>query len=240
MGNQEEKMGTMKKIYILHGWAYSTEKWNPFIKELQHRGFEVKLLKIPGLTAPLDEVWKLEDYVKWLKIILDQEKEPVILIGHSNGGRISLAFTYKYHEKVKQLILIDSAGIHRTDLVLKIKRLVFGSLAKAGKVFRYIPVMRKLLYKLVREHDYEKANPILQKTMRNLIKADLSHALQHISVPTTIIWGEKDKITPVKDADKMHEEIENSSLFIIPGAKHSPQFTNVKELVEIIVKEAKE
>src|SRR3989338_4234164 len=104
-------MGIMKKIIILHGWAYSTDKWRPFIEELKKSGVKSKMIKIPGLTSPLDQVWNLDDYVEWLKKNLSKEKGKVILLGHSNGGRIALAFSAKYPEKVGKLILIDSAGI---------------------------------------------------------------------------------------------------------------------------------
>ena len=90
MENKKEAMGIMK-ILILHGWSYSTDKWAPCLKLLESHGARPELLKIPGLTAPIDRPWTLEDYVRWLKEKTGDEK--VILIGHSNGGRISLAFT---------------------------------------------------------------------------------------------------------------------------------------------------
>jgi len=234
VGDTEKEVGTMKKIFILHGWAYSTEKWEPFVEALKQQGFEPVLLKIPGLTAPLKEVWKLEDYVAWLKDIVDREKGKVILLGHSNGGRINLAFTAKYPEKVEQLILIDSSGIYHNELPLRLKRLMFGLVAKMGKKVKEIKPVRKLFYQFVAEHDYEKADPILRQTMRNLINSDLLEVLHKISVPTVIIWGGNDKVTPVKDGTLMHKKIKNSSLHIIEIARHSPQFTHVEEVIKII------
>src|SRR5205823_6556026 len=104
-----------KKMYIIHGWAYSTEKWQPLVRDLEKKGFEIVLLKIPGLTSPINKVWNLNSYINWLEKILEKEKDP-ILLGHSNGGRISLAYTAKHPEKVAKLILIDSAGIYHNDL----------------------------------------------------------------------------------------------------------------------------
>ena len=231
------KKNNRQKIYILHGWAYSIQSWEPVVTLFKKNGFDPVLLKIPGLTAPLDRVWNLNNYVNWLKTKLDQEKEPVILLGHSNGGRISLAYSYKYPDKIQKLILIDSAGIYHNELPVRIKRIVFITLAKTGKMFGKISILRKQLYKLAREHDYEKASPVMQKTMRNLIKVDLVHTFEHIVVPTIIIWGENDVITSVKDGKLMHRNLRNSTLHIIKHARHSPQFTNTEEVVKIIVKE---
>jgi pimeloyl-ACP methyl ester carboxylesterase len=43
-----------------------------------------------------------------------------VLLGHSNGGRIALAFAEKYPDKVKQLVLIDSAGIYHNEFSIRL------------------------------------------------------------------------------------------------------------------------
>ena len=229
-------MKSKKKIYILHGWTYSTEKWKPFIDELKNRNIRVELLKIPGLTSSLDEVWELGNYVEWLKDILDKDSGKVILLGHSNGGRIALAFSEKYPEKIKKLFLIDSAGIYHNEFSIKLKRIVFGIIERFGKKIIKSFSMKRLLYKFAREDDYVKANPIVRKTMINLLKSDIKEIFLKIKIPTIIIWGEEDKITPISDAKLMNDKIINSKLNIISGARHSPMYTHINEVVEVIVK----
>ena len=223
----------MNKVYILHGWAYSTEKWKPFLKLLGEGGLDYELLKIPGLTAPLDRVWELSDYVDWLKSEVDKNASKVVLLGHSNGGRISLAFARIYPTKVSHLILIDSAGIYHKDIFLQIKRLTFGSLANFKRIINNT-FLRDLFYKIVREYDYNRASPIMKKVLQNLIESDVDNPLEKVNVPTLIIWGERDNITPLSDGKLMNNLIRNSRLFIIKGAKHSPQFTNTQEVFDIL------
>ncbi len=225
----------MKKIIALHGWTYSVEKWKPLIKELKENNISVEMLNIPGLTAPLDRVWDIDDYVNWLNGILIKEKNEVILLGHSNGGLISMAYILKYPERIKQLILIDSTAIYHDEISIRFKRFVFSTAAKIGKRLTNSQVLKKLLYRAARVHDYEKAVPIVQKTMINLIKTDLKLRLPEIKIPTIIIWGEKDSVTPISDGKIIHERISKSKLFIIPKARHSPQLTNYKEVAELIV-----
>lgn len=226
------------KILILHGWSYSArgvdslEKWLPFIDGLKLRGYKITLLKIPGLTKDLKKVWNLAKYVEWLRREIKNEK--VILIGHSNGGRISLAFAQKYPQKISKLILIDSAGIYHNELPLRIKRFVFKSLANLGRRITTSEKMKILLYKLAREGDYKNATPVQRQTMLNLIKTDLTDILNKISVPTLIIWGGQDQVTPLSDGEIMHRLIKGSKMFVINNAMHSPQFTNTEEVVKII------
>ena len=235
----------MKKIIILHGWTKTLDKWKNFIEALENKGIKADLPKIPGLTGNLEKVWGLADYVAWLKNIVEKEKGKVILVGHSNGGRIALAFTNLYPQKVEKLILIDSAGIYHNELPLKIKRIVFKTIAKIGAQAlgraRLLDrrggirqMVRNLLYKVARESDYKDLNENTKQTMINLISSDLKSILPKIKTPTLIIWGREDKVIPLSDGKLIHELIKNSKLQIIEDARHSPMFTHAKEVAEII------
>lgn len=223
------------KVIILHGWTKSLDKWKDFLDALEKKGIETNLPKIPGLTGSIDKVWDLSDYIKWLKNIADKEKSKVILVGHSNGGRIALAFTNLYPEKVEKLILIDSAGIYHNELPLKIKRLIFKNIAKIGKKITSSKILKNLLYKLARESDYKDLDENVKKTMVNLISSNLRPILTQIKTPTLIIWGANDKVTPLTDGVLMNNLIKNSKLEIIETARHSPQFTHPKEVTDAIL-----
>ena len=230
-------MGTMKAI-ILHGWTYSKnggdplEKWQPFIEYLESEGLRCDLPQIPGITKYADQKWTLEKYVYWLKRKIGNEK--IILIGHSNGGRIGLAFAAKFPNNLSRLILIDSAGIYHNELSLRLKRFIFRNLAKVGKRIYNSENLRKLIYKIAREGDYSNATASQRQTMINLINTDLSEVLKEIKVSTLIIWGGKDTVTPLSDGKLIHKLIKNSKMSVIKEAKHSPQFTHPKEVAKII------
>jgi pimeloyl-ACP methyl ester carboxylesterase len=224
-----------EKMYILHGWTYSTEKWTPFVNELKKSGINVVVLKIPGLTASIDRVWNIEDYVLWLDDTLKHEKVKVVLCGHSNGGLISLSYALKYPDKVEKLILMDSTGIYHKELSIRIKRWILQTAAKIGKKFTSSHIAKRLIYKIARAHDYENADPIMKKTMVSLIKTDLLEKFNQINIPTLIIWGERDSVTPLNDGKIMRERIKNSKLFTIKNARHSPQITHPKDTARIII-----
>lgn len=226
----------MKKIFILHGWTQSLEKWENVVRALKSEGIEGVLLKIPGLTWPIDRVWNIDDYVSWLSKELDAEKGKVILLGHSNGGRISIAYAKNHSEKIEKLILVDSAGMHHNELPVRLKRFLFGTAAKYGKKITSSIAMRKMLYKIARVKDYDEADELVKKTLINLWKSDEKRIYKDINVPVSIIWGENDHTTPLSDAKKLNKAIKDSKFFVINGARHAPQFTNTKEFVDLVSK----
>ncbi|MDD5605779.1 MAG: alpha/beta hydrolase [Patescibacteria group bacterium] len=223
-------------LIVLHGWTYTHQRWEPLIGMLRQAGLKPRLLDIPGLTGSLNKPWSLEDYIDWLHGQISQTGRPVVLVGHSNGGRIALAFTVRYPELVHKLILIDSAGIYHRELGLRIKRFVFRGLAKVGKFFTASPRARSWLYRIARVSDYHQAPPHMRQTMINLIAHDLTRVLPDIAVPTLIIWGQGDTTTPLADALTMKTQIPGAHLEIITGAKHSPHITHSHEVSRFITK----
>ncbi|MEK7517427.1 MAG: alpha/beta hydrolase [Patescibacteria group bacterium] len=245
-------MGTVNKarlpaeqVFILHGWTYSTEKWEPFVKLLKQKGIKPALLKIPGLTESVDREWTIDDYVEWLKQKVDNQEvsnltmkqfnNEVVLIGHSNGGRIALNFAIKYPQKLDRLILIDSGGVYHDDLGIRTKRFIFKGIAQIGKKLSSSEKLRSFLYRVIGESDYKNASPTMRQTMINLINSDKSLSLDKIIVKTLIIWGENDEITPLSDGKIMNKQIRNSKLCVIKGARHSPQFSHAEDVADIII-----
>jgi len=228
-------MGTLnKKIYILHGWTYSLDMWEVFSKLLKNNGLDPVIIKIPGLTKQSDKIWDVQKYSDWLENKLSNIKDKVILLGHSNGGRIAAFFASVHPEKIDRLILIDTAGVYHRELFLQIKRFVFGSISKIGKKITSSDVLKDFLYYLAGERDYQKATPNMKLSMVNLTHHDLVPFLSKIEIPTLIIWGKEDKITPVSDAVLINKLIIKSKLEIIEGARHSPFFTHPDEVVVLI------
>lgn len=225
----------MKKLFIIHGWTYSLDKWTDFCKLLRAQGIEPVQLRVPGLTQPSDEVWDIDGYIDWLDTQLADEKEPIVM-GHSNGGRIALAYVKKHPGKIAKLILLDSAGIPHEQAKSKVKLQTLKVLSKAGKPLAHIPPLKKAFYRAIGAQDYLQAPPNMKQTMRHMLDADKRIKLGEITVPVTIIWGSNDAITPLTDGQKMHTGLTNSTLHVVSGARHAPQFTHASQVAEIVGK----
>lgn len=226
-----------QKLYLvlLHGWgvnsSYLENLKNQIIKHSDDF-IEIILLDVPGFKDKLEKPWTIDDYILWLKKKLAHINDPMILVGHSNGGRLSINFAYKYPHRVKALVLIASAGIIPK---YTFKHYFFFIIAKIGKVVFSIPILnylyssaRKLLYRLARVQDYYKADPYLRETMKNLLRQDISSFLPRIFIPVLLLWGDQDRSTPIIDAYKMYNYLPNAKLIIYKGCKHSLPKDNFK------------
>lgn len=229
-----------KNIVILHGWQSKIERWQDFEKRLK-KYFKVYLPILPGFgEEKLSCPFSLNDYCTWLKTYLKNQKiDNPILVGHSFGGRLAIKFATQNNE-VEKLILIAAAGIKPKWKLKKILGLI---LAKIGKLFFILPpfsFLKKpatwLFYTLIREKDYYLADKNLKKTMKNILKVDLSSQLEEIKTPTLILWGEEDKITPLSDAYLMEQKIPQAKLVIWKDIGHSLPFKKSKELTDLIRK----
>lgn len=240
----------MTRLIILHGWQSSKEKWQK-VKELiesKSPNVKVECLDLPGFKPENqpDKPWDLNDYVNWLsqklaEVLPPLTDEPTYLLGHSFGGRIALKFTAKYPEKLKGLILVSAAGIkHKATLKDKIALFCVRLARKLGvKETTYekgiMKLVRAVFYRyILRRNDYLRANPLQKQIMKNALEEDLTPLLDKIKTNTLIVWGNKDKLTPIKDARLMKEKISHSQLIELKNIGHTPHLENPELLAEKI------
>ena len=156
------------------------------------------------------------------------------LLGHSFGGSVAAKFSIQYSEKVRKLILVDSAGIRRKRLKKEIQKKVAHFLNR----FSFLPfygLIRKIAYRtLFRRSDYLLTEGVMKETYLKVLGEDISDIFSNISVPTLLVWGEKDGITPLEHAYFMKEKIPGAELHIIPNVRHNPHREAPETLVEKI------
>lgn len=232
----------MPNILILHGWGSCAKNWENVKGLLVARGFKVFVPDLPGFgqEPPPGTPWNIDDYVEWVKNFANQnDLGRFVLFGHSVGGGIAAKYASKYPENIGRLILAASAIIRRKTF----KKEVFRKIAKIFNKFSVLPfynLFRKVFYKIIVKSDYlSTRGVIMQETYLKIIGEDLSSCLSNISVPTAIIWGEKDDDTPIADAFFINKEIKDSKLEILPGIGHRIRLEAPELLVEKIIKYTK-
>lgn len=223
----------MKKLYIIHGWAYSIEPWQKTVDVLKYRGIEVVQLRVPGLTTPSDEVWTIDGYVEWLRTQLAGEVQPAVL-GHSNGGRIALNYLAKYPDSLGHLILLNSAGVYVHPSGVSLKRRIFKGLAKSLAPLKHVPLLKKIVYRLLKS-DYNHAPDNMKKTLHNMLESDKNLHMDNIQTPTSILWGKQDATTPIGMGRKMQQLLPNAEIKEFDDWKHAPYITHPEQLAEEIV-----
>ncbi len=225
-----------KNIVIIHGWTYTIEPWTAVASILRTKGVEVTQLRVPGLTSESDQVWGVDGYVEWLGGQLKGVESPTVL-GHSNGGRISLNYLKKYPGSFEKLILLNSAGINVSDQKVSLKRRMFKLGARVLRPLKYIPLVRKVVYRLIGGSDYDKAPENMKMTLDNMLQSDARLSLSDINTPTVILWGKKDRVTPLAQGVKMSSELPNAELRPFEDWAHAPYITHPNELAEAILEE---
>ena len=213
-------LGEGRPLLILHGWGSRSDNWQRVGELLAEKGIKVIIPDLPGFgkSDRSKKVWSLDDYCDFVQeFIKNLGLEKFSLLGHSFGGSLSIKLSLRFPEKIDRLYLVSAACFRRKSIK---KRILF-VIAKIFKIFSFIPFLRKAFYKfIVRKSDYSYTDGIMREIYLKVIKQDLSDILEKIKVPTNIIWGEKDNITPLKQARIVNQKIKNSKLIVIPGADH--------------------
>ena len=217
----------MVDLYIIHGWTYTIEPWRDTLAILKENGVNVKMLRVPGLTEPSDKIYTIDDYVEWA----DREiPDGAVALGHSNGGRILLNLCAKKPEKLKHLILLDSAGIYEPS----IRKKIVEKIAKIGKPFKKVPLVDKAFHKLTGSTDYSRAPKNMKTTLANMLASDKSLDFTKVKTPVFILWGKKDTVTPPRQATMMYEKLPQAELKFYTSWTHAPYISDPEGLAKAL------
>lgn len=230
-------------LLCLHGWGGSKDSFQELRAALGTVSvLEVLTPDLPGFGEEPEpsEPWNVDDYADWVEsyIASHHTSGKLLLLGHSHGGRIALKLAARGSVPIAHLYLCAAAGIRHPR---HIKRLIGLTLAKGGKLLLSAPMLRmleptakRLLYKLVRVHDYERASPIMQKTLQKVSREDLRSLLPRITQPTDIFWGEQDSMTPVTDGRLMARTIPDAHLHVFSGVRHRVHRDRAEAIASVI------
>jgi pimeloyl-ACP methyl ester carboxylesterase len=211
-------------IVVLHGWGAHIEAVAPILTALEGAP-DLIALDLPGFgesEAP-QQAWDVDSYARFMVHFLDElAVGRAHLVGHSHGGRVSIALAADEPERVGRLLLVDSAGIppkrgfryRRRIAVAKLGRVIAGV---GGRPGRRLQVRMRAR---VASRDYLEASEAMRGTFRAVIAADLSDRLPRIAAPTLLVWGDEDDDTPLWMAERMEALIPDAGLVVLDGAGH--------------------
>ncbi len=234
----------MKQVLLcLHGWGGSKESFTELREALKDSDVEILTPDLPGFGSEPepDHPWTVGEYADWVekKLLASSfQLSEIHLLGHSHGGRIAIKLAARNSLPIQHLYLCAAAGIRHPR---HFKRMIGLTLAKTGSFFLAIPgfkylqpLAKKLLYRLVRVHDYEKASPVMRDTMIKVTQEDLRHLLPSITIPTDIFWGTNDGMTPVSDAYVFKNGITGSRLHLFQGVRHGVHRDKATDIAAVI------
>lgn len=243
-------------LLLIHGIAGFLEEWSPAM-EILSKEFKVIALDLPGhgLSDKPDVAYTLDflaDSLKSFISALDAEK--VCLAGHSLGGAVCLNFAMRYPHLTERLFLINSV-FTKTPLTIRL-----GSFGFLPNLLRKIPYFivkmsaRLTFYdhRLISDEWLKDAyrymnEPGSLRAMFSIIRSIVSLSglrksvlnaflpgISQITVPTLIIYGEKDRIIPIENSRLLQQYIPDSSCISFSNCGHELQYERCDQFCQAV------
>lgn len=232
--------GTGPALLLVHGFPANRAMWRPQLAALSDAARVIAPdLRGHGATDAPPGPYTMDDHAGDLRALLAHLGiERVVYCGLSMGGYIGFAFIRRYPELLQGLILADTragadndeARAAREDLARLVER--EGSAAATDRLLpRYVaPATHQHRPDIVEDLRAMIAGTSatgLAGAARGLaVRPDSTGTLSRIAVPTAVIVGAEDALTPPAEAERLHAAILGSTLTVIAGAGH---FSNLEQ-----------
>jgi pimeloyl-ACP methyl ester carboxylesterase len=210
-----ERFGAMPpRVVALHGWGRSGADFTSILG-----GLDAVAIHLPGFgpTAVPDSVWGTEDYAE---LVVDAIRPfaPVVLVGHSFGGRIAVRISARYPELVSGLVL---TGAPLVRIAPTGKPKLSYRLAKwANRVGILSDTAMEARRRKAGSADYNAAQGVMRDIMVTTVNENYDADLAAITTPTWMVWGENDTAAPTAAGKAASERIRGARWTVVPGEAH--------------------
>ncbi|MBN2732125.1 MAG: alpha/beta hydrolase [Balneolaceae bacterium] len=227
-----KKVGAGPPLLILHGWGSSGRVMMPVAEQLS----DIRMcyvLDLPGFgdTAEPPSAWNIDDYTDMIEEFIQSEfGEPVDLLVHSFGGRITLKLCARPagKELVNKVLITGGAGMKpKRSLSFYIKKYTaiilkapFVILPHAQKEKALAKLRDTKLWQSLGSSDYSKLSGVMRETFVKSVTEYLEPCLPEIPHEVLLLWGNDDQATPLYQGERMEKGIENAAMVTIENAGH--------------------
>lgn len=205
---------TPPTVVALHGWARTGADFGRIVD-----GLDAVAIHFPGfgITPEPATVWGSEDYAEDVAAAISGFG-PVVIVGHSFGGRVAVRLAAKYPQYVKGIVLtgVPLVRLHaapKPALSFRIAR----SLAKAG-------ILPKSVLEKQRQKrgsaDYLAAQGVMRDILVRVVGEEYRDDLARITAPVRMVWGEHDTAAPTDAGLAASQLIAGARFRVVPGAAH--------------------
>ncbi len=238
--------GTGRVLLFIHGFPLDHTMWSQQLAYLSrtHRCLAPDLRGF-GQSSGSTEGTSIRQYAADLAELLDalNVTEPVTLCGLSMGGSIAFQFVQHYPDRVERLILCDTRAAADAPDVQATRHALAARVLQDGADFLALSMIERLFAEqTIREQPAVVAatQQVIRSTRPESIAAgslalagrpDVTHLLDTLDIPTLVIVGSEDIITPPAEMRTVAQAIMNASYVEVPGAGHmapleSPEIVN--------------
>jgi len=226
--------GAGRPIVLIHGYPFNRSLWTEQIPALSngHRIIAPDLRGFGDSDASSDTS-TMDRLAADVAELMDHLEIPRATIGGlSMGGYVALAFYKQFPSRVRALVLADTRPQADTEEAKQTRAQQAEKALSEGMAGLADAMLPKLLapetvskrpeiVKFVRDMMLQTKPEGAAAALRGMAeREDQTELLPKISVPTLILVGSEDAITPVVDSEKMHEAIGSSTLVVLDHAGH--------------------
>lgn len=228
--------GSGQVLMLLHGLFGALSNWEGVVSRFS-KHFRVVIPMLPIYEMPIREAG-LEGLQNFVQEFVNLKKlDRMIIMGNSLGGHVALLYTLHNGPKVDRLILTGSSGLFENAMG--------GSYPRRGS---YDYIRERVAYtfydpavasKELVDEVFETTKSI-PKCMRIVAiaksaqRSNLANDLPNIKVPTLLVWGLNDTITPPMVAYEFNRLIPNAELRFIDRCCHAPMMEHPNTFNEIV------
>ncbi|HWC25988.1 MAG TPA: alpha/beta fold hydrolase [Solirubrobacteraceae bacterium] len=241
-------IGSGPPLIFIHGLSGCWQNW---LEQIPHfaRDHRVIGVDLPGFgqsEMPAEEI-SISGYAECVDELMNQLGiDGAQIVGNSMGGFIGAELAINHPERVERLVLVAAAGLsieyirtERTQGIRhKLENIAFfglGWLASRSHQVALRPRLRHALLLLVAAHPAKLPGPLAVEQVEGSGRPGFSGALEamcfyplrdrleQISCPTLIVWGDKDRLVPLKDASVFERLIPDARKVVYEDTGHVPQ-----------------
>jgi pimeloyl-ACP methyl ester carboxylesterase len=244
------ELGSGPAVVFVHGLSGGWQNWLENIPVIAEAGYRCIAMDLPGFgesPMPAEQI-SIAGYARFLDALLDQLGiDAACVVGNSMGGYVAAELAITVPQRVERLVLVAAAGITSQELrneraLRGLKRAewllgLYGSFfaARSQFVASHERLRRRALL-LITAHPELLPGPLVWENLRGsgkpgfidaldaLTNYPIKDRLQQIGCPTLVIWGQKDYLVPVRDADVFTSLIPDARKVVFADTGHVPQF----------------
>lgn len=232
----------MATIVLLHPFPVDHRFWDDVTPVLEAAGHEVMAPDLPGFGAsPPWPGWTMDEAADRLAPAIPPG---AVVAGLSMGGYLAQAIVARHPDRVGRLVLADTRAEGETPEGLEARREAAEGLRRDGTA-EFIPafVTRALgpapsehaVRRLTELASAQSADAMAEATIAISRRPDRTDLLPRIAVPTLVIVGEHDGVTPPPLATVMAQGIPDARLAVIGGSGHMTALEEPREWAELVI-----
>ncbi len=224
-------------LIILHGLMGNLSNFDGVFDHFSELGYQVIMPELPIYTLPLlkTNVKNLSKFIK--DFVKFKGLDKYILMGNSLGGHIALFHTKLNPKNVSGLVLTGSSGLYENSMGESYpRRGDYEFIKKKAQEVFYDP---EIATTEVIDDVFETLNN-RNKLIRTIaiaksaIRHNMAKDLPSMEVPTCLIWGKNDTVTPPDVAEEFNKLMPNSELHWIDKCGHAPMMEQPIEFNEFL------